>query len=111
MKTLSFLLLTVVMAVSAMADNQPPVPMANDSINIAPDANQVDTAGSDQIVVYYLHMNRRCATCMKLEAYSREAIATGFADQLKDSSIVWRVANFESEGNEHFAKDYQLYSQ
>ena len=62
MKTLSFLLLTVVMAVSAMADNQPPVPMANDSINIAPDANQVDTAGSDQIVVYYLHMNRRCAT-------------------------------------------------
>ena len=24
---------------------------------------------------------------------------------------MWRVANFESEGNEHFAKDYQLYSQ
>jgi len=66
---------------------------------------------SDQIVVYYLHMNRRCMTCGKLEAYSKEAVETGFAKQLKDSSIVFVVENFEAEGNEHFAKDYQLYSQ
>ena len=65
----------------------------------------------DQVVVYYLHMNRRCMTCGKLEAYSKEAVETAFADQLRDSSIVFKVENFEQEGNEHFAKDYQLYSQ
>ncbi len=72
------------------------------------------TAGTDkpdQLVVYYLHSNRRCMTCRKLEAYSEEAVSTGFAEQLTDSTIVWRVVNFEEEGNEHYAKGYQLYSQ
>ena len=70
-----------------------------------------DSRQADQVVIYYLHMNRRCMTCEKLEAYSKEAVETGFAEQLKDSSIVFRVENFETEGNEHFAEDYQLYSQ
>lgn len=74
-------------------------------------ADSIKPQESDRIVAYYLHMNRRCMTCGKLEAYSQEAITTGFAEQLKDSSIIWRVENFEQEGNEHFAKDYQLYSQ
>ncbi len=113
MKSLLFVLLGLMslLSPSVIAADQTPVTVASDSIDIAADANLNDTAGSDQIVVYYLHMNRRCATCMKLEAFSQEAISTGFADQLKDSSVVWRVANFETEGNEHFAKDYQLYSQ
>lgn len=72
---------------------------------------QADSIGTEQVVVYYLHMNRRCATCQKLEAYSQEAVKTGFADQLKDSSIVFHVENFEQEGNQHFAKQYQLFSQ
>ena len=66
---------------------------------------------NNQIVVYYLHMNRRCMTCEKLESYSKEAVEAGFSEQLKDSSIIFRVENFEVEGNEHFAKDYQLFSQ
>jgi hypothetical protein len=74
-------------------------------------AGSKEVQQSDQVVVYYLHMNRRCMTCEKLEAYSREAVETGFDEQLKDSSIVFRVENFEKEGNEHFAKDYQLFSQ
>jgi len=74
-------------------------------------AESKDSQQSDQVVVYYLHMNRRCMTCGKLEAYSKEAVETGFVEQLKDSSIVFRVENFETEGNEHFAKDYQLCSQ
>jgi len=66
---------------------------------------------TDQIVVYYLHMNRRCMTCEKLEAYSQEAVEAGFVEQLEDNSIVWRIENFEEEGNEHFAEHYQLFSQ
>lgn len=64
-----------------------------------------------KFVLSYLHMNRRCMTCEKLEKYSAEAVLTEFATQLKDSSFVWRTLNFEDEGNEHYAKKYSLYSQ
>ncbi|UCC45335.1 MAG: hypothetical protein JSU65_05290 [Candidatus Zixiibacteriota bacterium] len=74
-------------------------------------ADSVKAKESDRFVISYLHMNRRCMKCGKLEAYSEEAVSSGFAEQLKDSSIVWRVANFQKEGNEHYAKDYQLYVQ
>lgn len=83
---------------------------SNDSAEVVITESE-DLPTSDLIVLYYLHMNRRCMTCGKLETYSKEAIETGFAEQLKDSSIVFRVENFEQEGNEHFAKKYQLYSQ
>jgi len=91
---------------------------AEDVIEVQPNdttkeaiAGSVEDQESDQYVIYYLHMNRRCMTCEKLQAYSDEAISSGFAEQLKDSSIIWRIVNFEQEGNEHYAKGYQLYSQ
>jgi hypothetical protein len=71
----------------------------------------VDTNAGDHIIVYYLHGNRRCATCKKLEAYSEEAVKTKFADALKDSTILWRVVNFEEKEHKHFVEDYQLYAQ
>lgn len=69
-----------------------------------------DTTVVEEIVVYYLHGNRRCATCRKLETYSEEAVLSGFAEQLEDSIIVWQVVNYEEDGNEHYLKDYQLYT-
>lgn len=101
------LLILSAAAVSSAEDGKPTE--AKDSVAAA--ESEATPENSDQLVVYYLHGNRRCVTCRKLEAYSEEAIASGFADQLTDSSIVWRVVNFEEEGNEHFAKDYELYSQ
>lgn len=65
---------------------------------------------TDQVIAYYLHGERRCATCIKLEAYSKEAIETGFVDELEAGGLVWRVINFEEEGNEHFVDDYELYT-
>lgn len=92
--------------------------LAEDGVETAPQdsteqlaAVSEDPQQSDQVVVYYLHMNRRCATCGKLEEYSKDAVEIGFAEQLKDSSLVFRVVNFEREGNEHFARTYQIYSQ
>ncbi len=101
---LLFLLLSL-----TFAEDRPAAP-PHDSTG-ATEADSNDSHESDRIVVYYLHMNRRCMTCEKLEAYSQEAISTGFAEQLKDSIIIWRIENFEQEGNEHFVEDYQLYSQ
>jgi hypothetical protein len=102
--------LILLLSVSIIANDQTPTVKPSDSTETAEVVSD-KASESDQIVVYYLHMNRRCMTCEKLEAYSEEAISTGFVEQLKDSTLIWRVTNFETEGNEHFAKDYQLYSQ
>jgi hypothetical protein len=43
-----------------------------------------------------------------LEAYSHEALAAGFADELADGRIAWRVVNFQQPENEHFRDEFDL---
>jgi len=62
------------------------------------------------VVAYYFHGNFRCQTCRKIEAYSREAVESGFPEDLKAGRLEWRVINVEEPGNEHFIQDYQLFS-
>jgi len=70
-----------------------------------------DTVSTEhRVVAYYFHTTYRCASCRKIEDYAHRAIDTGFAQELADGRLVWRVVNVETEGNEHFAKDYQLYT-
>jgi hypothetical protein len=63
-----------------------------------------------RVVAYYFHTTARCASCRAIEAYSREAIESAFAEQLKDGRLAWRVVDVEVKGNEHFVKDYGLYT-
>ncbi len=82
----------------------------------AADSTQSDSVAATpaigpKIIATYFHGNRRCATCQKLEAYSQEAITTGFATEIENGLIEWRVVNFEEKENEHFATDYELFSQ
>ncbi len=63
-----------------------------------------------RVVAYYFHTTYRCPSCRAIEAYSREAIERAFAAELKDGRLVWKVVNIEIKGNEHFVKDYQLYT-
>lgn len=63
---------------------------------------------ADAVVVTYFLTNVRCPTCLKIEAYTKEAVETGFADTLADGRIVWRAINTDEPGNEHFLDDYQL---
>ena len=73
-----------------------------------------EPAASDlapQVIAYYFHGTRRCATCLKIEALSGEALKTGFPKALDNSQLVWRVINFEEPGNEHFVDEYKLYTQ
>ena len=60
------------------------------------------------VIAYYFHGTRRCPTCRKLEAYTQEAIASGFAHDLKDEKLVWRVVNVDLPDNEHYVRDYSL---
>lgn len=65
---------------------------------------------SHKVVAYYFHGNRRCGSCKRLEAYSREAIDSGFAEELKAGKLEWLVINTDKPENKHFIKDYQLYT-
>lgn len=115
--------LLILTAVTAGATDQKkdPAPLVNaaaavsaaDSIaSMKPDSLMVKTADTPgpKIIAYYFHGKRRCATCMKLEAYSQEAIQTGFAEESQSGTIEWQVVNIEESPNEHFEKDYQLYT-
>jgi len=62
----------------------------------------------DAVVVTYFLTNVRCPACLKIEAYTKEAVETGFADALADGRLVWRTINTDEPGNEHYLDDYQL---
>jgi hypothetical protein len=63
-----------------------------------------------RVVAYFFHTTYRCASCRAIEANSREAIENTFAEELKDGRLVWKRVNVEVKGNEHFVKDYKLYT-
>lgn len=76
------------------------------------DAGPRETATelSEKVVVYYFHGTARCTTCRKFEAFTDEIIHRDFAAELADGRLQWQVINVDQPGNEHFIKDYQLYS-
>lgn len=67
-------------------------------------------ARNETLVVYYFHGTMRCPTCYKLEKYSKEAIEANFKEELASGKLEFKVVNVEDKGNEHYAKDYQLYT-
>lgn len=65
---------------------------------------------SSKVVVYYFHGTARCTTCRKFETFSDQALHSAFAAELAGGRLQWQVINVDEPGNEHFIKDYQLYS-
>lgn len=65
-------------------------------------------AVTEGVVVFYFHGNVRCTTCRTIEAYAHDAIHTGFAGELDDGALSWRVVNVDEPENEHFVQDFQL---
>ena len=62
------------------------------------------------IRVYYFHGATRCATCKTIEAYAHETVASAFAPELKAGSLEWTVVNVDLPANQHFTRDFQLYT-
>ncbi len=63
-----------------------------------------------KIMVYYFHGDARCPTCFKLESYSKSEIESVFANAIKGGQLEWKSINIDNKGNEHFGKDYKLYT-
>jgi hypothetical protein len=72
------------------------------------DAVPAATTAPHQIVVSYFHGDVRCATCKKLEAYSREAVEKTFAAEIAAGRLAFRMVNTDRQENEHFIRDYSL---
>ena len=88
MKKTSFVTLTMIMValIASVAwatdvDETPPATVVLESVATTTDTAAAELA--DKVIAYYLHGHRRCATCIKLEAYTKEAIETGFAELLE----------------------------
>ena len=80
------------------------------SIFLSPSAPAGEDAKGAHVIAYYFHGTMRCPTCHKLEQYSKEAIETNFKDVLASGKLEFKVINVEDKGNEHYTKDYQLYT-
>ncbi|MDM7916592.1 MAG: nitrophenyl compound nitroreductase subunit ArsF family protein [Candidatus Eisenbacteria bacterium] len=91
---------------SSAQAGQPAVPQAPADTTEA----VADSTGPHRVLAYYFHTTQRCATCRKIEAYTTEAIRTGFAEELKDGRLVFQVLNVDEKPYKHFVKDYELFT-
>lgn len=74
------------------------------------DAVDESSVPEHQVVATYFHNTVRCPSCIKIEKYSREAIEEGFAEELKDGLLVYRMVNVDEDENRHFIEAYGLYT-
>lgn len=91
-------------------DNQPYPPANNPASGTERLSKPTAGSPSRKVIAYYFHGNFRCSTCRTLEAYSQEAIQSGFGDALRDGSLEWHVVNVEEPANRHFVQDYKLFT-
>ena len=64
----------------------------------------------DVIQVTYFSSDVRCATCVRIERLTREAIEKNFAPEIASGRVVLQTINLDGPDNEHFVQDYQLIS-
>jgi hypothetical protein len=77
----------------------PPVILASDDLQ------------PDRIQVYYFHRRIRCTGCITVEQGSFEAVSEDHQQDIADGVLEWHSINFDEPENEHFATEYDLYSQ
>jgi hypothetical protein len=79
-------------------------------LSVLAQQSSASKAGTHKVIAYYFHTNTRCSTCIKIEAYSKEAIEQGFSEELKKGTLEMRIVNYENPENRHFMQDYKLVS-
>ena len=54
---------------------------------------------SNNIEVYYFHYERRCATCLAVEAESKKAVETLYPEQVKSGKISFESLDFTQDAS------------
>lgn len=60
---------------------------------------------ADKINVYYFYGKPRCATCMKIEKYTKNAV-----ESMKDKNVIYQGIDMEKADNSPMVKKYNLYT-
>ena len=113
-----FMLATTAFSGITMANEEPPAEIQDmqtaesDSTEAKTDSTKAETPPeiSNKVIAYYFHSTRRCASCKKIEAYSREAIESGFAEALESGELELLILNTDEPEYKHFLEDYELYT-
>ncbi len=79
-------------------------------VNDSPDETTVAVVpvSEEKVVAQYFHGTTRCDTCRAIEALTREALGSGFSEELKTGRLELRSINVDEPANGHFVEDYQL---
>jgi len=77
----------------------------------APGTQQTPVSPKADIdIVYYFMTTQRCPSCMKIESYTKDAVERTFSQNLKSGAMLWKMVNVDKPENNHFIKDYQLFT-
>lgn len=74
----------------------------------ARDPASTEAHGAASVVVYYLHGDRRCATCESIERGARRAVEAEFARRLADGELELRTRNTDRPEHAHLVDDFGL---
>jgi hypothetical protein len=114
LRAISLILVPVLLAGALAAADKPEppkvVPSDTTAVPAKPDSASTVKTSDHKVIAYYFHGNRRCISCRKIEAFTKEAIDSAFGGDLKSGALEWRVVNTDSAQNEHYWTDYKLYT-
>jgi len=68
-----------------------------------------DETGS-HVDVYYFLTNYRCASCHKIENFTKEAVNENFTNALNSGKLNYKSINIDKKENKHFIDKYQLFT-
>ena len=64
----------------------------------------------NHVDVYYFLTDYRCASCHKIENFTKEAINDNFKDDLNSGKLTYQSINIDKNENKHFINKYQLFT-
>lgn len=102
--TLAWMLLQPNQGETQAAESKPAQSEGNADSALQPSSSVLP----DRVIVYYFYTSFRCSRCRKFENYTREAVQSGFAQELRGGRVEFQTLNIEEPANTHFVQDYQL---
>lgn len=68
------------------------------------------TIEDSKLIVYYFYTTARCASCLKIEQYTKESLEKFFSDEIASGKVDFQMLKIDEPQNKHYIQDYQLYT-
>ncbi len=79
------------------------------SSNAQQPAKSAPSGAATRIDVIQFHSEHRCETCLNIEAMTKDVLNSGFAVQMRDGTITFRLVNVEEKANAKMAEEFGAY--